>query len=685
MVFKREFSLGILFLIVVCSQYLYARVVKVGIYENAPKVFSEDGKASGIFVEILEYMADREGWEIIYVAGTWREGLERLRNNEIDLMPDVAFTPEREDEFSFHTEPVLSDWFQVYIHRGRDIKSIMDLEGKTVLVLESSAQEQAFKKLAESFDLSLELKAEPDYRSILGKLEKGEADAAIVNRFYSADLISQVETTAIIFNPTRLYFAAPMGENRDLLQAVDRHMLGLKRDSSSVYYDSLQRWTSEQVRHKLPEWVSIAGVITGILILGGVAGSLILKREVNLRTRELEEINRDLKTTEKQLRQSENMYRTLFETANDGILLLNRDCIVECNPRVLELFGCEKDDMLGESPYSFSPETQPDGEDSRTKASEKLRLAETDGPQFFEWLHCRKDGTLFMAEISLNMMKIGDEDLVQAMIRDITQRKQAEAELREININLERRVKERTRELEIEKEKAESADQLKSAFLATMSHELRTPLNSIIGFTGILLQGLAGPLNEEQEKQLNMVQLSSRHLLALINDVLDISKIEADQLQLSIGEFDLRESVEKMVKVVTPLAEQKGIAVKTMLTGLEKAVSDQRRIEQVILNLLNNAVKFTDEGTVDIEGKQDGDFYLISVRDTGIGIKKEDIPGLFKPFQQVDSGLARKREGTGLGLSICSKLIKMMGGSIDVHSEYQKGSIFTIRFPKEMK
>jgi signal transduction histidine kinase len=255
-------------------------------------------------------------------------------------------------------------------------------------------------------------------------------------------------------------------------------------------------------------------------------------------------------------------------------------------------------------------------------------------------------------------------------------------ELQRHNQVLEKRVEERTAELVIARDRAESADRIKSAFLATMSHELRTPLNSIIGFTGILLQGLAGPLNEEQQKQLTMVKDSSRHLLALINDVLDISKIEAGQLDLSFTAFALKPSIEKMVKLVLPQAQIKGLDLEVDCDDETTKVNlDQRRLEQVILNLLNNAVKFTEKGCVRVSCRFEDGNCILSVSDTGIGIQPEELPGLFQPFHQIDTGLSRKHEGTGLGLSICRKLMNMMGGSIMVESLWGQGSTFTMRFP----
>jgi len=522
-------------------------VVKVGVYENAPKVFiSESGRPSGIFIDIIEFIAESEGWNLRYVPGTWAEGLERLAKGEIDLMPDVAYTAERGKRFSFHRVQVLSSWFQAYARKNSGIKSILDLNGKRVALLEKSVQQEAFIRFSHGFGLNIDLVSVPDYKTMFEIVADGKADAAVTNQFYGAMHARKygLEDTAVVFEPSALFFAATRGVHEQLLNTIDGYLEDIKKDPQSIYYRSLKRWTSEEVRFELPAWVHTLGLIAGLVLLFSVGGSIVLKHQVNERT----------------------------------------------------------------------------------------------------------------------------------------------YELRRINQEMEQRILERTAELAEAMEKAQAADKLKSAFLATMSHELRTPLNSIIGFTGIILQGLVGPLNEEQKKQLSIVRNSAQHLLSLINDVLDISKIEAGQMKIASEDYDLPSTIEKAVGSARPMAEKKGLDLQCVISPEVGVVNgDRRRVEQVLLNLISNAIKFTDAGSVKVECEPEVNDIVIRVVDTGIGIKEEDMEKIFQDFRQIDSGMTRKYDGTGLGLSISKRLVELMGGRIRVTSVWGAGSTFSFTLPGERK
>jgi len=273
---------------------------------------------------------------------------------------------------------------------------------------------------------------------------------------------------------------------------------------------------------------------------------------------------------------------------------------------------------------------------------------------------------------------------ISKRVRAEKERQEAVVALRRLNESLERKVAERTEELQVALVQAEAADRIKSAFMAAMSHELRTPLNSIIGFTGILLQELAGPLNPEQTKQLGMVRGSARHLLGLINDVLDLSKIEAGQLEVHAEPFDVAQLVQQVVESVRPQADAKGLSLAVRNgTDVGVMVSDRRRVEQVLLNLVSNAIKFTEEGSVTVEAEREDGLVRLRVVDTGVGIHSEDMVLLFQPFRQVDTGMTRKHEGTGLGLAICRRLSRLMGGDVAATSEWSQGSEFCVTLPVE--
>jgi protein-histidine pros-kinase len=372
------------------------------------------------------------------------------------------------------------------------------------------------------------------------------------------------------------------------------------------------------------------------------------------------------KTMEEQIRSSAARFRNLFEASADAVMLLDTDKFLDCNGATLKIFGCkDRTEFLGKHPSELSPPNQADGTSSRDLADQRIKTAFEDGRNFFEWTHLRVDtGETFPAEVLLNTVEVNGALILQAVVRDVSQRKRAEEVLRHA------------------KDLAEAATKMKSDFLANMSHELRTPLNAIIGFTGTLLMKLPGPLTNDQERQLNVVKNSAQHLLSLINDLLDLAKIEAGRMELRPEPVLCQRVIQEVASTLRPLAERKNLVVDLELPEMPVAVSvDPRALKQIVLNLVSNAIKFTDSGGVRLSLQQvfrrDGPHVEISVSDTGIGIRPEDRDRLFQAFSQVDS----VSDGTGLGLHLSQRFAQLIGGHIEFESEYGKGSRFALVLP----
>jgi protein-histidine pros-kinase len=370
---------------------------------------------------------------------------------------------------------------------------------------------------------------------------------------------------------------------------------------------------------------------------------------------------RDL-TRQKTLRDSklvEARYRGLLETTPDAIVIVNdTGRIVLINSRTEAMFGYSRGELLGEPLEVLVPERYRgthSGYESDFFGDPRVRR----NSEGLELHGLRKNGEEFPVEISLSPIETEEGTLVSSAIRDITERKAFERSLR-------------------------NANRIKSEFLASMSHELRTPLNGIIGFTEFLVDEKPGPLNAKQKEYLTDVHNSAQHLLQLINDVLDLAKIEAGRIDLNPEPFSPAKAINEVCAVINGIAHERRVDVRAAIEpGLDSVTLDQQKFKQICYNLLANAVKFTDSGgKVEIAGRRlEGDRFEIAVSDTGIGIKCEDMERLFREFEQLESGASRRYEGSGLGLALTRKLLQLQGGSIEAKSELGRGSTFTAILP----
>lgn len=371
--------------------------------------------------------------------------------------------------------------------------------------------------------------------------------------------------------------------------------------------------------------------------------------------------------------ESESRFRDLLEAAPDAILEVDRQGrIVLANRVASDLFGYSREEILSMNVDDLVPDAARAAH-ARNRADYWKNPSTRPMGGHLGLSAKRRDGTSIPVEISLSPVETPEGFRVTAIIRDVTERRAAAEMIRAANQELE------ARNLEIQR-----ADRLKSEFLASMSHELRTPLHTIIGFTELLAEELEGPLNEKQKRFLGHVHRDSVHLLELINDVLDLSKIESGRLELEIGVVDAEQLVSDTVESILPMAKAKNISVASRVEGPSLVMADRVRLREIFLNLLSNAVKFTPNGgAVTIESRPEERMVRFLVRDSGIGIALEDQAVVFDKFRQVSATTKGVREGTGLGLAIVKQLAELHGGTVALESAPGAGSCFSFTVPVE--
>ncbi len=384
--------------------------------------------------------------------------------------------------------------------------------------------------------------------------------------------------------------------------------------------------------------------------------------------RELAE-RRSLELTEAEARRS-----AMLQSALDCIISMDhRGAIIDFNPAAERTFGYALSDAAGKKLADLI--VPPSLREAHRRGLERY-LETGEGPVLgkrIEISAMRADGSIFPVELAITRVFLEGPPIFTAYLRDLTERKRHE----EIQI--------RSLEMQAENLRALEANRLKSEFLANMSHELRTPLNAIIGFAELMQDGIAGPVSAEQRTFLGDIVSSGRHLLDLINDILDVAKVESGKMEFHPEPVELGALIAEVSGLLGPAAAAKGIAVRTSVDGeVAGVIADAIRLKQVLYNYLSNAVKFTPGGgKVEVRAQPEGeDRYRIEVEDTGIGIKREDLERLFETFHQLDSGLTKKHAGTGLGLAVTKKLVEAQGGEVGVRSELGKGSVFHAIFPR---
>jgi PAS domain S-box-containing protein len=416
------------------------------------------------------------------------------------------------------------------------------------------------------------------------------------------------------------------------------------------------------------------------------------------------------KRIEQGLRDSEERYRSVIAALDEGIVLVDAGGrLLASNASAERILARSSFELLGSA--GADPFASVVDEDERRVPSVDLPFLvtlRTGEPHQNRILGVtRKDGSrVWISMNSQPLVHFGETLPYAAMasFSDITARKAAEESLRATHADLENRVEKRTsqlseanarmrreveereraqREMRSAKEAADTANQAKSAFLANMSHELRTPLNAVIGFSELLEQQIFGDLNGKQRTYVNNVLVSGRHLLQLVNDILDISKVEAGRMDLAYERTPIGGIIDIVRSVITAVAAKKGIELDVDVPPtLPEVHIDPGRIKQVLYNLIANAIKFTPRGgVVKVAARADAKYLTVIVSDTGVGIAKEDLPRLFREFEQLPQANGVRPEGTGLGLALTRRLVQLHGGKVEVASTLGKGSMFSVFIP----
>ena len=378
----------------------------------------------------------------------------------------------------------------------------------------------------------------------------------------------------------------------------------------------------------------------------------------------------------------ESRYRKLLHAAPDAILEVNEEGrILILNEAVERMFGYSRAELLGLNVDQLVPASMRGGHAQHRDAYAKRPKTRPMGTGL-ELQGQRKDGSLFPVEISLSPNWIEGSLHVIASVRDISERKAVEDRIRTLREQYTAELTIKNEQLEARNREVERANRQKNEFLASMSHELRTPLHTIIGFSELLTEQLEGPLGEKQQRFVGHILQDARHLLELINEILDISKIESGRLELKREAFDFSQCVEEVLAGIRYQAATKNIALENKNSFHDSLYADRLRVKEILYNLLSNAVKFTPEGgRVWVEASSQGDTLHVSINDTGIGIPEKEHPSIFEKFYQVGDAAGGTREGTGLGLPITKHLVELHGGSINVESRPGQGSSFRLTFP----
>jgi len=403
---------------------------RVGVYQNPPKVYLDENEVPrGIFVDLIEAIAQAEGWKVEYVYGTWSQCLESLEKHAIDLMPDVAFSREREEKYDFHHVSAVESWSQLYARPGARIAEARDLDGKRVAILKGAIQRKEIQRMMEGFGYRVTFVETESLPDAFAATAKGKADVAVANRHFGDHSYRKygLLRTPIIFEPASLYFVTAKGYNAPLLKAVDRNLKAWKEEPESPYYKILSGWMDRPPARKMSRrlLVVLAGVLGIVLLSASVI--FLLRSQVKAKTRGLEEANRLLRERDQTLRDKVKEMDQIFNCLPEALIYMDAERqIVKVNPAFVRVFGYGQEEVIGKKP-SFIYE---DFQDYEAQGLARFNAKASESVDLYRARFRRKDGRVFEGEAVGTVIRAAENRKVTgmvALVRDITDRDQGPA------------------------------------------------------------------------------------------------------------------------------------------------------------------------------------------------------------------------------------------------------------------
>jgi PAS domain S-box-containing protein len=643
--------------------------VRVGVYQNTPLTFEENGKTKGYFIDILEHIASKKGWEIKYVHSSLPECLSNLENGNIDLLGAIAYSVTRGRVFDYTYESVITNWGQMYLSTKSDIESIIDLKGKKVAVLQNDIFFNNLRKLVDQFGIRCRFIEAFEYEDVLELVEIGRCEAGLVSQIYGIqrERDYDIVKSSILINPQKQYWAAPKGKNQELLYTLDSYLRELKNNQQSIYHGALAKWFGIGVKSKFGiwfKWIMGGFVVLFVLFL---TTSLILSTQVKSKTKEL--LNKN-----EELRESEQRFRNVYDTAPLAFVVWDINTrVTDWNKKAEALFEWTRDEVIGNNFFDF---LIPEKDRPLVKDVVNILLkGELQSHSINDNL--TKDGKIITCEWNNSLLHDNDGNIIGAISLglDITERKQIEEEKDKLQTQLQ------------QAQRMEAIGTLAGG----VAHDLNNILSGIVSYPELLLMDL--PEDSPLRKPILTMQDSGKRAAAIVQDLLTLARRgvvikevvnlndiineylkspEHEKLKLYYSEVEIETNIESDLLNISGSSVHLSKTIMNLVSNAAEAIPDGGKI------FISAENRYIDRPISGYDSIEEGDYITLVISDTGIGILPQDMERIFEPFHTKK---IMGRSGTGLGMTVVWGTVKDHKGYIDVQSTEGKGSTFTLYFP----